>query len=67
MNTNLIKKVAFAAVASTAAGAAMADGIDVTAVVTTIQGITAAVVSIGVAVLAVTATIFGYKYLRKVM
>ncbi|MFB0826510.1 major capsid protein [Chromobacterium violaceum] len=72
MKTALIarmKNLAPAVVLMTFAGAAMADGtsFDVSSVVTAILAIVAAVVSIGVAILSVTATIFGYKYLRRIM
>ncbi|WP_324761325.1 major capsid protein [Ralstonia pickettii] len=64
MNSNF-KKGAFAVGAAVAAGSAMADGVDVSAVVTTLGTGVAAIGLIGVAILGLAAVVAIYNWVRK--
>lgn len=64
MNAN-IKKAGVAAGVAVAAGSAMADGVDVSAVVTTLGTGVAAIGLIGVAILGLAAVVAIYNWVRK--
>ncbi len=61
---NLKTKIVTAAVAASGSALAMADGIDTTAIVTNLSGLTVTVTAVGGALLTVYITVKGFKLIR---